>query len=148
MRLEYPAPFAVGDSTIIPMGPSPLAASSQVTKSTPLLAYACEARIFGTSVDNLPRPPGRPVAHALRDARRRYRAPLLDDVLPARPGAPPPARAADVLGRRGDSQRRGPGRRLLRGRLRRAARLRLAAAGGDERRLRLLLADAVPSLRT
>src|SRR5438046_10706461 len=52
MRLEYPAPFAVGDSTIIPMGPSPLAASSQVTKSTPLLAYACEARIFGTSVDN------------------------------------------------------------------------------------------------
>src|SRR5438093_9701542 len=52
-----------------------------------------------------------------------------------------------VLGRRADAERRGAGRRPLRGRLRRAARLRLAPARGDERRLRLLLADAVPSLR-
>src|SRR5205814_9506156 len=52
MRLEYPPLFATGDSTIIPMGPSPVSASSQVMKSTPLWVYACEARILGTSVDN------------------------------------------------------------------------------------------------
>jgi len=37
MVFEYPAPLPLGESTIMPIGPSTLSLSSQVMKSTPLL---------------------------------------------------------------------------------------------------------------